>query len=152
MAEPIRRVLEIGRKFSLKTVRILSCATVFIRADAFGCKVRVRGGARQVQSKRHILRIRTSKNIELGAPAAKQAAEKVDSERVLVAQPLLAVRVLQLQLKRWRMCGLLNRTAKSGCATRLLPQPAKPYRFRIRYATALGIYQASSSDPCHTPE
>jgi len=41
----------------------------------------------------------------------------------LVAQPLLAICVLQSSLNRKCMCGLQNRTAKSGCATTTLRPP-----------------------------
>ncbi len=47
-------------------------------------------------------------------------------ERLSVAQALLPVRFSRSSLNRWRKCGLQNRTAKSGCATRVFPQPVKP--------------------------
>ena len=39
-------------------------------------------------------------------------------EQALVAQPLLAVRVLRLTMGAWMSVSSENRTAKSGCATR----------------------------------
>ena len=50
---------------------------------------------------------------------ALEAAEIVDSRDVLVAQALLPVRGLRSWLNRRRTISLENRTAKSGCATRL---------------------------------
>src|ERR1700704_5307081 len=50
---------KLGWNFSLKTMRILSHTSVFVRVVASRCKMRVGGVDPQVQSKRLILRIRT---------------------------------------------------------------------------------------------
>jgi hypothetical protein len=57
-------------------------------------------------------------SVETDSNPTLQLAENVGSDRVLVAQALLPVRVLQLSPGQ-TICarGVQNRTAKSGCAT-----------------------------------
>src|ERR1700693_2602525 len=56
-----------------------------------------------------------------------QLSKELEPGQVLVAQALLPVRVLRSSLGRvvWT-CDLQNRTARSGCATRLYPQIVQP--------------------------
>src|SRR5467141_2429264 len=70
----ISRVQEIGRNFSLKTMRILSHTSVFVRVVASRCKMRVGGRDPQVQSKRLILRIRTWEGFPLLHSRSQQRA------------------------------------------------------------------------------
>ena len=54
----------------------------------------------------------------------EELVEKVDTGG-LVAQPLLAVRVCGPRIRRRFKYDFKTRTAKSGCATRLFPQPVQ---------------------------